>query len=91
MVTPQIWEGQLGLNWDDNLCLDCLEVRLGRKLVVEDILTFPSYPGMRPISDRLMARYREMGFKMAAEHRADEAVPRKRRRQRAAAKATTAR
>src|SRR5262245_36912481 len=32
MARPEIWEGKLGLGWDDNLCLDCLEKRLGRKL-----------------------------------------------------------
>jgi hypothetical protein len=32
MLIPQIWEGQLGLGWHDNLCLGCVEKRLGRRL-----------------------------------------------------------
>jgi hypothetical protein len=31
MSPPEIWNGQLGLGWDDNLCLGCLDKRLGRK------------------------------------------------------------
>jgi hypothetical protein len=31
MLNSEIWEGQLGLGWSDNLCIGCLETRLGRK------------------------------------------------------------
>jgi hypothetical protein len=31
MATPKIWEEQLGLVYEDNLCLPCLDKRLGRK------------------------------------------------------------
>ena len=32
MAAPQLWKKQLGLGWEDNLCLPCLEKRLGRKV-----------------------------------------------------------
>jgi len=31
MARPEIWDG-LGLGWHDNLCVACLEARLGRRL-----------------------------------------------------------
>ena len=31
MATPDLWEKKLGLGWNDNLCIACLEKRLGRK------------------------------------------------------------
>src|SRR5215469_1209620 len=31
MATSEIWEKQLGLGWNDNLCIACLQKRLGRK------------------------------------------------------------
>jgi hypothetical protein len=33
MATPDLWGRQLGLGRDDNLCLACLERRLGRPVV----------------------------------------------------------
>ncbi len=59
VVRPDIWEGQLGLGWEDNLCIECIEARLGRKLKgpLPDFISFPSYPWMYPTSDRLMNRY----------------------------------
>jgi hypothetical protein len=32
MATAKVWEKQLGLGWNDNLCIKCLEKRLGRKV-----------------------------------------------------------
>jgi hypothetical protein len=32
MINPKIWEGKFGLGWNDNLCIACIEARLGRKL-----------------------------------------------------------
>jgi hypothetical protein len=32
MATSEVWQKQLGLSWQDNLCFACLEKRLGRKL-----------------------------------------------------------
>jgi hypothetical protein len=59
MVHPDIWEDQLGLGWDDNLCIGCIEARLGRRLkgLCPDFMSFPSYPWMYPTSERLMDRY----------------------------------
>jgi hypothetical protein len=31
-----VWEGELGLGWRDNLCIRCIEQRLGRKLKLAD-------------------------------------------------------
>ena len=32
MLDPQIWKHELGLDWDDNLCIGCVEKRLGRRI-----------------------------------------------------------
>jgi hypothetical protein len=60
MLDPKIWSGRLGLGWDDNLCIGCLERRLGRKISARDMSSFPSYDWMAPASERLMDR---LGFK----------------------------
>jgi hypothetical protein len=31
MIATSIWEGTLKLSWDDNLCIGCIERRLGRQ------------------------------------------------------------
>jgi len=31
MATPELWQKKFGLGWNDNLCIACLEKRLGRK------------------------------------------------------------
>jgi hypothetical protein len=59
MLKPQIWEDELGLSWDDNLCVGCLENRLGRKVTLHDMGSFPAYKWMQPPSDRLRDR---LGF-----------------------------
>ena len=56
MLNDEIWEDQLGLGWDDNLCIGCLEARLGRKVCFADMGGFPRYPWMKPTSIRLMHR-----------------------------------
>jgi hypothetical protein len=39
MATPKLWGKKLGLGWNDNLCIACLEKRLGRKVkAFKDIL-----------------------------------------------------
>ena len=40
LVSPQLWEDKLHLKWDDNLCIGCLETRLGRKLRGRDLITW---------------------------------------------------
>ncbi|WP_161853822.1 hypothetical protein [Bradyrhizobium sp. CCBAU 051011] len=41
MLSPKVWRDQLGLGWDDNLCIACIEKQLGRKLKgLHDICPF---------------------------------------------------
>jgi hypothetical protein len=66
MLSPEIWEDKLHLKWDDNLCIGCLEARLGRKLrchvwtptlvIGGDFLNFPKNPGGYKNSDRYTRR-----------------------------------
>jgi hypothetical protein len=56
MVKPGLWSRKLGLKWEDNLCVGCLESRLGRKLTNLDFLTFPPNPGGFATSERLLPR-----------------------------------
>jgi hypothetical protein len=55
MCDSDIWE-RLGLGWTDNLCLGCLDKRLGRKARFWHELFPVSYPWMRPLSDRMKER-----------------------------------
>jgi hypothetical protein len=32
MLSPQLWDHELGLGWNDNLCISCVEKRLGRRI-----------------------------------------------------------
>jgi hypothetical protein len=63
MVNSEIWTDQLDLEWYDNLCIGCLEKRLGRKLQNEppvlDFSYLPQYEWLRqyPLSERLADRY----------------------------------
>jgi hypothetical protein len=43
MAGADIWNRQLGLSWSDNLCIGCLEQRLGRRV---------SFPEVGPASSR---------------------------------------
>lgn len=58
MTPPEIWEGELGLGWDDNLCIGCLETRLGRKVRtwLEIVPVSGQYRWSKPTSERLMDR-----------------------------------
>jgi hypothetical protein len=57
MVRPEIWK-RAGMEWEGNLCIACLEKRIGRKLRglggdfrKLDFITFPENPGGYPDSD----------------------------------------
>jgi hypothetical protein len=54
MLNDEIWEDQLGLGWDDNLCIGCLEQRLGRKVSMAN--TQSAHHVVYPFSKRLCAR-----------------------------------
>jgi hypothetical protein len=59
MATSEIWE-KLGLGWEDNLCVACLEKRLGRKLrpMLQDVHPASTwYEGMG-LSERLQEIWR---------------------------------
>jgi hypothetical protein len=56
MLKNEIWQDHLGLGWNDNLCIGCLEARLGRKVCFADIPFVPDYPWMKPMSIRLQHR-----------------------------------
>jgi hypothetical protein len=47
MLHSRIWKDQFGLGWDDNLCLRCIETRLGRVITIRDVFTFPSVEAIR--------------------------------------------
>ena len=56
MVSPQIWDDWLHLEWNDNLCIGCLESRLGRKLTILDFIVVPHNPGGFSLSNSRSAR-----------------------------------
>ena len=55
MLRPRIWRDTFGLSITDNLCLACIEKRLGRAIAIGDVITFPIVDGY-PMSDTLHAR-----------------------------------
>ena len=55
MLRPRIWRDTFGLGITDNLCLACIEKRLGRAISIGDVITFPVVEGY-PMSDTLHAR-----------------------------------
>jgi hypothetical protein len=59
MAHPKVWEGELGSGWTDNLCIGCLEQRLGRRVTLfEDIGPASDRPSeWKHISDRLLDRF----------------------------------
>jgi hypothetical protein len=72
MCVPEVWRDRLGLGWRDNLCLACLEKRLGRPLTANDIMPiFNGFDGERnlnfarpeKISDRLLKIWADAGVK----------------------------
>jgi hypothetical protein len=58
MLRNEIWQGTLGLKWQDNMCVACIEGRIGRQLTISDFIAFPSVERFR-ISDALRNR---LGF-----------------------------
>jgi hypothetical protein len=57
LAHPRIWKDELGLGWDDNLCLACLEKRLGRPLRPGILDVGPAssfFPSQPPLSARLI-------------------------------------
>ena len=58
LLSAKLWKDQFGLGWNDNLCIACIEARLGRKLSMRllDFISFPSVKGF-PTSDTLLDRY----------------------------------
>lgn len=60
LARPEIRQG-LGLGWEDNLCLACLEKRLGRKLRPGLLDVGPAssfFPSQPPLSARLLALWK---------------------------------
>ena len=43
-ASPKVWEETLGLGWADNLCIGCLERRLGRRMTMRDLCRWPNSP-----------------------------------------------
>ncbi len=60
MLSSDLWNRKLGLKWDDNMCVACIEARIGRKLSLRkhDFTSFPSVEGF-PMSNVLANR---LGF-----------------------------
>ena len=44
MACSSLWEGELGLGLNDNLCIGCLEKRLGRRITMLDFSRWPNSP-----------------------------------------------
>lgn len=55
MLNPDIWDRKLRLQWTDNMCIACIEKRLGRKLRLGDFSNMPMIEGF-PMSDVLRDR-----------------------------------
>jgi hypothetical protein len=57
MLRADIWEEQLHLGYHDNMCIACIEARIGRKLgpMLPDFIAFPNIKGY-PMSDILRDR-----------------------------------
>jgi hypothetical protein len=62
MCPPRVWRDELGLSCDDNLCIGCLEKRLGRRVgpFIDIMPPGSNYSWMQPPSDRMRDRF---GFK----------------------------
>jgi hypothetical protein len=64
MLQHEIWDDQFGLGLYDNLCLACIETRLGRPLTEHDCICFPRVFGY-PTSPALAERFgfaKHLGF-----------------------------
>jgi hypothetical protein len=73
MLKPQIWEGVLGLGWNDNLCVRCIEARLGRQLGLFDFGAPASVEGY-PVSDTLVSRLGLGGEKLKTQDQTKDAA-----------------
>jgi hypothetical protein len=60
MLNSDLWKRKLHLKWEDNMCLACIEARIGRKLSLRKH-DFNGCPGIEgfPMSDTLADR---LGF-----------------------------
>jgi hypothetical protein len=58
MISSAIWQGRFGLGWSDNLCIACIEKRLGRPLSLArgDFSTVAWVEGF-PLSEILKKRF----------------------------------
>jgi hypothetical protein len=56
MAQPEVWKG-LGLKWHDNLCLACLDRRLGFKAICTTHI-YPASPPWPKSSPELLKRLR---------------------------------
>jgi hypothetical protein len=45
MMRSEIWDGKLNLKPTDNMCIACIESRLGRNVQILDFSSFPSIEG----------------------------------------------
>jgi hypothetical protein len=59
MIDDKIWTKKLALTWDDNMCIACVETRIGRRLTPQEV-GFAYDPGVEgyPKSDLLISRAR---------------------------------
>jgi hypothetical protein len=91
MLSSEIWERKLGLGWSDNMCVACVESRIGRKLSRLDFMSFASVEGFGGMSDVLINR---LGFddatRIAKEQRRKRNMVAKRKAKRAALRPVTA-
>jgi hypothetical protein len=82
MLNPEIWEDQLHLSWTDNLCVTCLEKRIGRKISFADICSLPSVEGF-PMSavlvDRLFGKLLALEQRRKHRRKLEQARARKKR------------
>jgi hypothetical protein len=63
MADPEIWNG-LGLGWTDNLCIPCLQERLGRpfRRNWQDVTPAQIYPWSPGVSRRAMRRWESISM-----------------------------
>jgi hypothetical protein len=64
MLNSDLWERELHLKSNDNMCIDCIERRIGRKLRGLDFISYPRVEGY-PMSDTLLERLGFTGGKNA--------------------------
>ena len=78
MLTPKIWNDKFHLKWTDNLCIKCIEARLGRRLRpgLLDLCSLPFVEGF-PASAILINR---LGFDKLSERQGPKSKRRRRKR-----------